>query len=237
MKKIVYSIVALSVLLTACKYEEGPGISLRSKRDRASNEWVVDNYTYTPDGGSSEDRTAWYNVVSDTFYTYFTTTIPDQQTGNDIQVLDSSFVVKDYKHVLVLNRTGAYSQEVVDVVDGKAVSVDPRDMHFYVSNSSGRANSNNLPDPLNIHQIGRRGDWSFISKHGRLQLKPDNNGSNFDADGIIAGNNVPVIYDIIMLANDNMKLMAIDETGAKHEYSLKPLSEEKYISFKNLIEE
>ncbi len=231
MKKIVYSIVALSVLLTACKYEEGPGISLRSKRDRAANEWVVDAYTYTPDGGSSEDRKSWYNVTNDTFYRYTTIVNPSDTTQ---QMLDSTIVVKDYQYVLVLNRTGAYSLEVMDIIAGEAKSVDPRDMHFYVSNSTGRANANSIPDPLSIHQIGRRGDWSFLSKHGRMQLKPDNNGSNYNADGIIAGYHVPVIYDIVMLANDNLKLLALDALGGKHEYSLTPLSEEKYISFKPL---
>ena len=34
----------LSMLFSACKYEEGPGISFRAKRDRISNEWKVTGY-------------------------------------------------------------------------------------------------------------------------------------------------------------------------------------------------
>ena len=230
MKKIVYSIVALSVMLTACKYEEGPGISLRSKRDRVANEWLVDNYSYTPDGGSATDRTDWYNVKGDTFYTYFTVQDPLDET---LQVLDSSFTINDYSYVLVLERTGAYT---LGLVDGDRKSVDPRNMASYVS-STGRLNTNAIPDPMSIHQIGRNGDWSFTSKHNRLQLKPDNSGSNYDASGILAGNNVPVTYDIVMLSNDNLKVFAIDANKGKHEYSLKPLSDEKYISFNPLNEE
>lgn len=35
-----------SVALTSCKYEDGKAISLRAKRDRISNEWVVTGYEY-----------------------------------------------------------------------------------------------------------------------------------------------------------------------------------------------
>jgi len=231
MKKIVYSIIAMTVLLSACKYEEGPGISLRSKRDRASNEWTVEGYTYTPDGGTAEDRKSWYNVTGDTFYTYFT------DTANGVQILDSTSQVADYKYVLITTRTASYSLDVIKTteVDGKSqtIGVDPRDMQFYTA-SSGRSNVNSVPDPLSLHRIGNRGEWSFTSKHSRLQFKPDISGSNYAADGIKAGNNVPVIFDIVKLANDNLKLSAIDENGGKHEYDLKPISEEKLISFKAL---
>lgn len=35
-----------SVSLYSCKYDEGPGISLRAKRDRVANEWKVVKMTY-----------------------------------------------------------------------------------------------------------------------------------------------------------------------------------------------
>jgi hypothetical protein len=45
-----------SIALTSCKYEEGPGISLISKRDRLANEWSVVNYKI-----NNEDNAAALN--------------------------------------------------------------------------------------------------------------------------------------------------------------------------------
>ena len=44
MKKIALTLFVFTLVLSSCKYEEGPGISLISKRDRISNEWSVINY-------------------------------------------------------------------------------------------------------------------------------------------------------------------------------------------------
>lgn len=35
---------AFAVVFTGCKYEEGPAISLRNKRDRVANEWKISGY-------------------------------------------------------------------------------------------------------------------------------------------------------------------------------------------------
>ena len=45
-----------SIALTSCKYEEGPGISFISKRDRLANEWSVVNYKI-----NNEDNAAALN--------------------------------------------------------------------------------------------------------------------------------------------------------------------------------
>lgn len=46
----VFKFVSIAILgsaaLYSCKYDEGPGISLRAKRDRVANEWRVVNLTY-----------------------------------------------------------------------------------------------------------------------------------------------------------------------------------------------
>ena len=47
-KTLLYSLIIISYisLNTSCKkYEEGPGISLRSKKERASNSWVLEDVT------------------------------------------------------------------------------------------------------------------------------------------------------------------------------------------------
>lgn len=225
MKKLLYSIIALSVLLTACKYDEGPGISLRSKRDRVANEWAVDAYSYTAKGGSSVDRSGWYNIKGDTIYTYFTrpSTVDTTQ-----QVLDSTYKIYDYSYVLILTRNGNYSQEVVD---GENKSLDPR-LRFNFSDQNYRANQTKSPDPLGFLVLSNNGDWSFIAKHDRIQMNHDLGGANYTEEDIKNGRSAPVIFDIIMLRNDEMKLTAIDVYGGKHEYTFKPIRTEKYISFK-----
>ncbi|MEZ4805567.1 MAG: hypothetical protein R2852_08825 [Bacteroidia bacterium] len=37
-------VTVFAVVFSGCKYEEGPGISFRSKRDRVANEWKVTGY-------------------------------------------------------------------------------------------------------------------------------------------------------------------------------------------------
>lgn len=41
MKKI-FSILALTLLFAACKYEDGPKLSIRTKKHRAVNSWSID---------------------------------------------------------------------------------------------------------------------------------------------------------------------------------------------------
>jgi len=225
MKNLIYSAFAVAILFTACKYEEGPGISLRSKRDRLSNEWKVDKYTYTPQGGgSAQDRSDLYNIKGDTQYTYYNTYTPYQSDaakdsaangkpwGDSIGVA-STFTVNDYHYLMIFNGSGAYSVEIIDK-DNKGI--DPRLMAKYVA--EGNRSS---PDPLGITRIGRRGEWSFIAKHSRIQVSTDLGGSNYTADDIKEGRNVPVIFDIIKLDNEELKLKAWDAYGGIHEYVLK----------------
>jgi len=44
LKGALFVALAGLITFTGCKYEDGPGISLRSKRDRFSNEWIVKSY-------------------------------------------------------------------------------------------------------------------------------------------------------------------------------------------------
>ncbi|MDI1235772.1 MAG: hypothetical protein PSX81_15955 [bacterium] len=43
-KNLLIIVAISSLILSACKYDEGPGISLRTKRVRISNEWIVTDY-------------------------------------------------------------------------------------------------------------------------------------------------------------------------------------------------
>lgn len=43
-KNLLIIAAVFSIVFSACKYDEGPGISLRLKRQRLSNGWIVTNY-------------------------------------------------------------------------------------------------------------------------------------------------------------------------------------------------
>ncbi len=45
LKKLILPAIAALLFVSSCKYEDGPAISFRSKRDRIANEWVVDKIT------------------------------------------------------------------------------------------------------------------------------------------------------------------------------------------------
>lgn len=57
-----FTLTAIAALLTfsSCKYEEGPGISVRSKRDRIANEWKITGYQV--DGSEDDARKKSFTI-------------------------------------------------------------------------------------------------------------------------------------------------------------------------------
>jgi hypothetical protein len=51
--------ITATIVISGCKYEDGPGVSMRSKRDRFANEWLIKSYTV---GG--EDLTSSFGSPS-----------------------------------------------------------------------------------------------------------------------------------------------------------------------------
>ena len=59
--KYFITITLSLVLFSACKkYDDGPAISLESKKKRLSNVWIIQKAYETPQGGSKTDKTADY---------------------------------------------------------------------------------------------------------------------------------------------------------------------------------
>lgn len=61
LKNFAIAAIASTLFLGACKYEEGPRISLRSKTDRVANQWELVSYTYDSTEGS---KTNYINRVN-----------------------------------------------------------------------------------------------------------------------------------------------------------------------------
>ncbi len=60
---------AAMLTLAACKYEEGPGITLRSKTDRVANEWKFTKYTYDGNDALSSIIGTDFNLVLNMYRT------------------------------------------------------------------------------------------------------------------------------------------------------------------------
>lgn len=63
--KIAALLIVSASVLGACKYEEGPNISLRAKRDRVANEWRVKSLTIGGQDSTGRVNTdSWTTIVS-----------------------------------------------------------------------------------------------------------------------------------------------------------------------------
>lgn len=60
MKKIIY-FISLTLALSACKYEDGPKFSLRSKTHRAVNTWYLDKVLENGTDKTSDYKNAYVN--------------------------------------------------------------------------------------------------------------------------------------------------------------------------------
>ena len=64
MKKII-GILALSILFAACKYEDGPKLSLRTKKHRAVNTWHIDKVFENGMDKTTDYKNAFVNYQID----------------------------------------------------------------------------------------------------------------------------------------------------------------------------
>lgn len=66
-KQTIYLMLAVSASLTfsQCKkYDQGPSLSLRSKKERVSNEWNVASYTYNQKDQLKETYSGYHQCIS-----------------------------------------------------------------------------------------------------------------------------------------------------------------------------
>lgn len=65
MMKTLGSIMAFLVLFTACKYEDGPKLSLRTKKHRAVNTWHIDQVLENGMDKTTDYKNAYVNYQID----------------------------------------------------------------------------------------------------------------------------------------------------------------------------
>lgn len=72
MKKIIYLLVLVNFLLVSCKkYEEGPLISLSSKKERASNTWRVERANQNGTDKTNEYHNWRLTLTKEGYYLYY----------------------------------------------------------------------------------------------------------------------------------------------------------------------
>lgn len=148
MKLFKLTTIALAGALTfaACKYEEGPRISLRTKRDRVSNEWRI--IGYTKGGNDSLSRLRDPESGFELIFNFY-------RTGSyGIEV------VKKVGDKYVTNHT-----RFGDSLTNGGLGFDAC-CHVEYS-----AYINNLPN--HIQYIRPGGEWTFDKGHYKIQVKPE----------------------------------------------------------------
>lgn len=196
--------LAGTMAMSACKYEDGPRISLRSKRDRVANEWRIENLTY--DG---QDVTTSVNQT-------------EGQFGNEFSV------------ILSMYRTGSYGLNmvatVVDTVTGgkryitthignNSIFLKPNEMWNEIAINDYL---NNLPKPLK--EIMNAGTWAFEKGHYKIAINPDR---AYDPNEVTTQKN-PIFWVITMLKESEMHIRGNDDQGKEFTMKLKRLNDEAY---------
>jgi len=204
-KRLIVPVIAAAVIIISCKYEDGPGISFRSKRDRIANEWIVDQFIY--DG---KDVTDSVNSRQDTFSIIFEMT----RTG--------SYSVEWVRYTIDPNNGIKYygtSHETNHNLNNSGPSMwHPKNIGDY-----GRK----MPIPLKA--LGARGYWSFDKKHENIIIgqersystEPTNgNGNGFHANARF--------WRITKLKEKNIGFKGVDSEGKSWSMQLKNLNTEPY---------
>ncbi len=211
MKRFCFSAAFLAVVFSACKYEDGPGISLRAKRDRIANEWIVDQFIY--DG---KDVTDSVNSRQDTFSLIFEMT----RTG--------SYSV-EWVHYTVDPNNGMKYFGTSHAVNHNLNNSGPAKWNPINVGNYGRK----LPIPFKV--LGSRGYWSFDEKHERISIGKESSVSTTPADGNGNGNGNghelhqnARYWTITRLKEKSVAFKGVDSSGKAWSVQLKNLNREPY---------
>ncbi|MBM3920718.1 MAG: hypothetical protein FJ347_05770 [Sphingomonadales bacterium] len=195
--------VLISIVFTACKYEDGPGISLRAKRDRIANEWIVGEFIY--DGKNVTDSV---NSRQDTFSIIFEMT----RTG--------SYSVEWVRYTVDPNNGMKYygtSHATNHNLNNSGPAMwNPQNIGNY-----GRK----MPIPLKV--LGARGFWSFDEKHKKISIGPESSYNAEPSNGNRYHENAR-FWNITKLKEKNIAFKGVDSTGKSWSMQLKNLNREPY---------
>jgi hypothetical protein len=204
MKFIKLTTLALAGVLTfaACKYEEGPKISFRAKRDRVANEWRVKSYTY--DGQDQLNRVVdpefnfelLFNLYRTGAYGIEVVKKETDQDGN-VKYITNHTALKDPS-----NKTGI----------GFQFCCWP-EYQGYLANL-----------PSHIKYVMPGGEWTFDRGHTKIQVKPE---LSYDNQEVQLQKNT-IDWGIVMLREKEMKVKGRDENNIEWVMVFERINDEPY---------
>ncbi len=215
--KLTALALAGTLTFAACKYDEGPKMSLRTKRDRVSNEWIVEKFTL--DG---KDMTKVINKDSSVHIS-----TPQQE---------DTMITYNFTTILSFFRTGSYGVDVVRVE--KDANNNPK---YTTNNAAYKAENvyqgfnampgcsaiynaylDSMPSPFKY--IKPHGKWAFDKGHYKIMVKPDLSFINDETGN--AKNTLD--WTIIRLNEKKMILEGLDENFKPWRMELKAINKEDY---------
>lgn len=197
--KLATIAVAGALTFAACKYEEGPKISFRAKRDRVANEWKVKAYTF-----NGEDHKYKLVDVETNFELIFNfyrqgaygVEVVKKETDQD----GNEKFITDHQYYPATKNYG---------FDGCCYD----DYHRFLDS---------LPD--HIQYIMAHGSWTFDKGHTKLQVKPE---LSYDDQEVMTQRNT-IDWGIVMLREKEMKVKGRNENDVEWVLTLERVNPEPY---------
>lgn len=153
-KLFLLIVVSTALIFSGCKYEEGPGISFRSKRDRLANEWKATGYQI--DGNDDAAALKSFKSAGDSIELIFTMT-------------------RNFNYSLNMAYADGYTSPSGD----KYLAPSANDDKTYVDILGVFSTDNEL-----YKQLGSGGKWGFSDKYKKVNYGVNGAGdlSHPDAD-------------------------------------------------------
>jgi len=179
MKQVKLTFLSLLVIVltfTACKYEEGPGISFIAKRDRISNEWVATNYTIDGNKSDTALNSFFYGdtiqaVLSIMRGGYFSTN--PQYTKKYSDDNNKAMLIQNSNLEMESNVKSNYFAKAVGAANGKWDFVDKHRKVSFANNGNSDLSSSAINPVLTCDIIKLKNKeikLSYIAKDGKKHV-------------------------------------------------------------------
>lgn len=201
MKVFKLATIAIAGALTfaACKYEEGPKISFRAKRDRVANEWKVKAYTHN--GGDSLFQLKDVEFNFELIFNFY------RQGSYGVEVVKKE-TDQDGNEKYITNH------EFYPGTNNLGFDACCYDAYHYFLDHL----------PAHIKYIMSHGSWTFDKGHTKLQVKPE---LSYDDQEVMKQKNT-IDWGIVMLREKEMKVKGRDENDVEWVITFERINPEPY---------
>lgn len=203
--KLTSFALAGALTFAACKYEEGPKISLRAKRDRVANEWRVKAYTH-----KGEDKTS---LVSNE-ETKFRIILNFYRNGSYGVEIVKEALDADNNVIYITNHTRFDTTN--QKMSNGGLGFDACCFFEYKQFQADL--------PSHIRDIMFHGKWTFDRGHTKIQVKPE---LSYDNQEVMKQKNT-IDWMIVLLKEKEMKVKGRDSNDDEWTLHLERINDEPY---------